>query len=187
MAPQIPRDDETIFEKFRLNIDPDRIDESVRELGDRLRRTVDTGRYTRVRISYRGKQILPDIPMGVLLASEVAGLWLMGPLRAVLVNLGVRSFIDVELIHEADELVQEGIELYLDGDVDAAEAKYNEALTKKADDTSALYNLGVLKRVTGRRPEAIELFELAAKDEGHPDAARAREAMDKMKRGPRTL
>jgi len=178
---------ENFFEKFKLNVDPENIDESFKQLGEKLRSTVDTGRYTRVRLLYRGKQIGPDIPMAAMLAGEVAAFWLAGPLRALIVNLGVRSFIEVELIHAADELVHEGIELYLDGEVDEAEAKYREALSKKADDAAALYNLGVLLRVTGRRSQAAECFEKAAEREGHPDAIRAREALDKMKKGPRTL
>jgi hypothetical protein len=45
----------------------------------------------------------------------------------------------------------------------------------------------VLLRVTGRRDEAIALLERAAKDTEHPDAAKAAEALERMKRGGRTL
>lgn len=178
---------ENFFEKFRLNVDPENVDDSMRQLSERLRNTVDTGRYTKVRLLYRGKQLGPDIPMAALVAGEVAAFWFAGPLRVIFVNLGIKTFIEVELIHAADELVEAGIELYLDGDVDQAEAKYREALSKKSDDAAALYNLGVLLRVTGRRSEAVECFEKAAKREGHPDATRAQEALDKMKKGPRVL
>jgi len=178
---------ENFFEKFRLNVDPENVDDSMRQLSERLRNTVDTGRYTKVRLLYRGKQLGPDIPMAALVAGEVAAFWFAGPLRVIFVNLGIKTFIEVELIHAADELVEAGIELYLDGDVDQAEAKYRSALSKKSDDAAALYNLGVLLRVTGRRSEAVECFEKATKREGHPDAKRAQEALDKMKKGPRVL
>ncbi len=175
------------FDRFRLNVDPENIDDSLQQLGEKLRNTVNTGRYTRVRLRYRGKQIGPDIPMAALLAGEVAAFWATGWFRALVFNLGIKSFVEVELVHAADELVQEGVDLYLDGEVDAAEARYREALKKKADDPSALYNLGVLLRVTGRRQEAIQCFERAAMDSKHPDGGRAREALEKMNKGPRIL
>lgn len=176
-----------LFEDFRLEIDPERVDDAVRTLGEQARKLVDQGRYTRVRLKYKGKPLMPDIPMGVFLATEAVTFWYTGLLKALVVNLGMRTVIEVEFIHNADEKVAEGIDLYMAGEVEEAEAKYREALRMKADDPAALYNLGVLLRVTGRRKEAMECFEKAAEAEGHPDAPRAEEALQRMKRGPRTL
>jgi tetratricopeptide (TPR) repeat protein len=176
-----------LFEDFRLEIDPERVDDAVRSLGEQARKLVDQGRYTRVRLKYKGKPLMPDIPMGVFLATEAVTFWYTGLLRALVVNLGMRTVIEVEFIHNADEKVAEGIDLYMAGEVEAAEAKYREALRMKVGDPAALYNLGVLLRVTGRRAEAMECFEKAAEVEGHPDAPRATEALERMKRGPRTL
>jgi tetratricopeptide (TPR) repeat protein len=188
---------EKFFERMRLSIDPDNVDESVHQLRDWVRKTVENGRYTKVRLLYKGKPLtfkgkpLPDIPVAALIATGAATFWWTGPLNAILINLGVsqgiRVFVDVELIHEADELVEAGIAHYLEGEVDAAEAKYRAALEKKSDDTAALYNLGVLLRVTGRREEAMESFERAARDTDHPDSGRAKDALEKMKKGPRVL
>ena len=175
------------LDDLRIEIDPERIDEAVKSLAEQVRRLVDQGRYTKVRIKYRGKPLLPDIPMGVFLATEAVTFWYAGILRALVVNLGARTIIEVELVHDADERVRQGIELFLDGEVDAAEARYREALKMKADDASALYNLGVLLRVTGRRDEALRCFEKAAATPGHADAPKAQEALEKMRRGPRTL
>jgi len=61
-------------------------------------------------------------------------------------------------------------------EIEAAEEKYREALRMKKDDGSALYNLGVLLRVTGRRDEALASFEKVAAMSGHPDAERASDA-----------
>lgn len=174
-------------DNFRWEIDPDAIDDSLRQLGDRLKRLFDQGRYTKVRFTYKGKPLLPDIPLAAIVAAEGVSLALAGPLRFLLVNLGMKSFIEVEFIHEASEKVREGQELFSAGEVDAAEAKYREALAMKAEDTSASYHLGVLLRVTGRRDEAIALLERAAKDTEHPDAPKAAEALERMKRGGRTL
>ncbi len=165
-----------------IRIDPDHIDDGIRSLQQKLRRALDNGRYTRVRLTYKGRALMPDIPMGVFLASEVATFLLIGPLTTIVVNLGIKSFIEVEIIHEAAELVEEGLELYLAGEVDEAEGRYREALEKKPDDTAAFYNLGVLLRVTGRRAEAIQCFEKAGLDEIHPDGPKALEALDRMAR-----
>jgi tetratricopeptide (TPR) repeat protein len=176
-----------LFESFRIEVDPERIDESVRALTGKVKEWVDQGRYTKVRISYKGKPLLKDIPLGVFVATEAVTFWYAGLLRALVVNLGVRTFIEVELIHDAEEKIARGIELYMDGEVEAAEDCYREALRMKPGDVSALYNLGVLLRVTGRRAEAIEVLEKAAAAEDHPDAERAAEVLEKLKRGPRTL
>ncbi len=168
------------FQKFQWQVDPEDLDTSLKELGDKLRRVYDQGRYTKVRISFKGRQLLPDIPIGVLIAGEAASFWLIGPLRAIVFALGVKSFVDVELVHEASGRVREGVDLYMDGEVDRAEEKYREALRMRPGDTSALYNLGVLLRVTGRKDEALSCFKQAAEDEEHPDGARARETLGRM-------
>lgn len=181
MADDPQSDPRKLFERFRVDIDPDAIDDSLREMGAKVRSLYDQGRYTKVRVSYKGKQIGPDIPMAVFLAGEVASFWWAGPMRAIVLNLGVRSFIEVELVHEADGVVREGVDLYMQGEIEAAEARYREALRMRPGDTAALYNLGVLLRVTGRLPEAREVLTQAAADEQHPDGARAREALGRMK------
>ena len=189
MAERDPRTlfENPIFENLKIEVDPERIDESVRNLTAQVRKLVDQGRYTKVRIKYKGKPLMKDIPLGVFVATEAVTFWYAGLLRALVVNLGVRTIIEVELIHDAEEKVAQGIALYMDGEVEAAEECYREALRMKQDDTAALYNLGVLLRVTGRRKDAIEALEKAALDKEHPDAARAQEVLDKLRRGPRTL
>lgn len=176
------------FEGFRIEIDPDRVDEALKQLRERIRTSFSAGRYTKVRLSYKGKAIGPDIPLAVFLAGEGAAFWLMSPIGALFVNLGAKAFLDVEFVHEADELVQEGLALYLDGELEQAEAKYREALRRRPEDPTALYNLGTLLRVTGRKEEALQVLRQAAMGtEGHPDVVRASEAVEKMTTPKRTL
>lgn len=174
-------------DSFRWEIDPNAIDDSIKQLRERLKKLFDQGRYTKVRFSYKGKPILPDVPLAAIVAAEGLSLALAGPLRFLLVNLGMRSFIEVEFIHEATERVREGQDLFAAGEVDLAEARYREALAMKPDDTAALYHLGILLRVTGRREEAIDVLGRAAKDIEHPDASKAGEALERMKRGGKAL
>lgn len=166
---------------FKFEVDPDRIEESLRRLRDQVRESFTAGRYTKVRLSFRGKPVGPDIPLAVLLAGEGVAFWLISPLGALLVNLGAKAVLDVEFIHEAEELVREGLSLYLDGEVEAAEAKYREALARRGDDPSALYNLGVLLRVSGRIDEAKQhLHRAAMGPEGHPDVLKAAELLARL-------
>lgn len=176
------------FESFKVEIDPERIDDTIASIRERLRDSFAAGRYTKVRLSYRGKTVLPDIPLAVFLATEGIAFWLVSPLPALLVNLGAKAVLDVEIVHEADELVQEGLALYLDGELDAAEAKYREALERREDDVSALYNLGTLLRVTGRKDEALRALRRAAMGpEGHPDVSRAAEAVERLEHPKKRL
>jgi len=175
------------FEGFRVQIDPERIDETLKQIRQQVRESFHAGRYTKVRLSYKGRALVPDIPLAVFLATEGVTFCLISPLLALLVNLGAKTFLDVEFIHEADELVQEGLSLYMDGELEEAEKSYRKALTKRPNDPSALYNLGTLLRVTGRAEEAERVLRQAAMGpEGHPDVVRASQALDRMK-GKRTL
>ncbi len=175
------------FQGFRVQIDPEKVDEALRQIREQVREKFATGRHTKVRLTYKGRAIVPDIPLAVFLATEGVTFWLISPLPALLVNLGAKAFLDVEFIHEADELVQEGLELYLDGELEEAEKRYRAALRKRPDDPTALYNLGTLLRVQGRADEALRTLRQAAMGpEGHPDVVRAAEAVARMQ-GKRTL
>lgn len=175
------------FKDFRWEIDPDKLDESIQKLRDQAKRLYDQGRYTKVRFLYKGKPLFPDLPLAAVVAAEGLSLAFAGPLRLIVVNLGMKAFVDVVFIHEASERVRDGQALFQEGEVDAAEAKYREALSMKPDDTSALYHLGVLLRVTGRREEAMDALERAAKDTGNPDGVKAAETLEKLKKGTKTL
>lgn len=180
------KDNRTIFEDFKVEIDPERIDEAVRQLGERTKAMVEQGRHLKVRLKYKGRPLMPDVPLPVFAAAEVAGLWTLGLMQALVFNLGAKAFLEVEFIHEATERVAEGQKLYQEGEVEAAEAKYREALRMKPGDTAALYHLGVLLRVTGRKDEARECFAKAAEDVAHADGVRAAEALERLDR-PKSL
>ncbi len=184
MAQPDPND---LLGKLAFTLDPEKLDESIRELAAKLKQTVDSTRYSKVRLSYKGKPLMADIPLGLFLAGEAASLWWAGPLRVILVNLGIGSVIDVELVHEADEILRQAQELFLDGEVDEAEEAYRKALQIRPGDTSTCYHLGVLLRVTGRRDEAIIQFELAARNKEHPDGEKASKTLEKLSKGTKTL
>lgn len=166
---------------FRINLDPDNVEQTLQELSNRLNKQLARHRHSKVRLSYKGRPILEDLPIAVFLAGEAASFWWLGPLRVLLVNFGLRSFLDVELVNEADEHIAAGNAFYLDGEVEDAEQSYRRALVVRSGDPSALYHLGVLLRVTGRKDEAIDAFERSANWGEHPDAEKASQLLIKMK------
>ena len=175
-----------MLDKIQVELDPEKIEKSITTLQDKVRRLTNDGLYTKVRIKFRDRVIVPEIPLGVFLAAEAATFWYAGLIRALAVNLGMRTFIEVEFIHKSAEKVAEGKKAFEEGEVELAESLYREALEMRADDPIACYHLGVLLRVTGRRDEAIRCFEITASyDSEFKDKAQV--ALEKMKRGNRSL
>ena len=172
---------------FHFELDPEKIEESVKSIGDRARQLALDSTHTKVRIKYKGKQLGSDFPLAVFIAAEAATFWYGGIIRALLMNLGMKTLLEVEFIHHTDEKVDEGRALYEEGEIDAAEKCYREALEIRSDDAAANYHLGVLLRVTGRRNEAIERLERAASDPKFRYSEKAQKAVDKMRQGKRTL
>ena len=182
------------FDGFRIEVDPEKVEEAARAVRTRLealRDTMEAGladaRHRTVRITRNGRQIGPDLPLTVLLAGEGVALAALGPLWTILANLGARAVLEVEIIHAADELVAEGRAAYADGEVATAEARYRDALARRPSDPGALYHLAVLLRVTGRVDEARSVLARAVTGPpDHPDVVRAAELLARMD-GARTL
>lgn len=127
--------------------------EAFESVASHARRLIDRGRYRKLRITRKGKAVLPDIPIAAAAALEAASLYGAGLARVLAVNVGARFLFDVEVINEADKYYERGKEALLDGDLDRA----CEALEKavRIDDThaGAFLQLGVLYRLR-QHPEA---------------------------------
>lgn len=130
-------------------------------IGTGARRIFDRGRYRKVRITRKGKQLLPDIPVAALAAVEAASLYGAGFARVLAVNVGARFFFDVEVVNEADRYFKIGVERYLEGDLERAEEGLLKAV--RIDDThaEAYLQLGVLYRMTGDLEKATAVLERA--------------------------
>jgi tetratricopeptide (TPR) repeat protein len=182
------------FQRVRIEIDPEKLDEAskrlrevVEEVRTRVGEGVESGRYTRVRLSYKGQQVGPDIPLSAFVAGQGLALMALGPLWALLGNLGAKAFLEVEFLHEADELIAKGNHAYMHGELEVAEVNYRDALVRRPDDPAALVHLAVLLRVTGRNDEALRCLRRAAMGpEGHPDVVKAAEMIERLQ-GKRTL
>ncbi|MGF1509126.1 MAG: hypothetical protein ACFB9M_06440 [Myxococcota bacterium] len=125
------------------------------------RRWVDRGRYRKVRISRKGKPVLPDIPVAAVAAAEAASLYSAGLARVLAAHVGARFLFDIEIVNEADRFYKTGVERFLEGDWERAE----EALLRgvQIDDTHApsYLQLGVLYRLMNASEKARDVLERA--------------------------
>src|SRR5215470_14023636 len=144
-----------------VDVQPGAIDEALRKVTDTLRQWANAGRYTKVRFKFRGKPLLPDLPLAAVVAAEGLTFYWTGILRALLVNVAGRSVLDVELVNDSERHVQKGKEELLSGEVDRAVAEFRTALAKQHDNPRAHLNLGIAFKLKGDRAGARAALERA--------------------------
>ena len=128
-----------------------------------MKHWTNKGRYTRVRFKFRGKQLLPDLPLAAVVAAEGLSFYWAGILRALLVNVAGGSLIEVELVNDADKKVQEGREAVLSGELDRALEHFRRALEMDRDNAVAHLSLGIALKLKGQPSEARAALEQARK------------------------
>ncbi|HEX8819554.1 MAG TPA: tetratricopeptide repeat protein [Archangium sp.] len=144
-----------------FEIDPKRVEESLRKMGEELVHWTNKGRYTKVRFKFRGKQLLPDLPIAAVVAAEGLTFYWGGILRALIVTVAGGSLLQVELVNDADKRVQAGKEALLAGELDEALSLFREALAMDRDNVGAHLNVGVALKLKGDRVSALASFERA--------------------------
>jgi len=157
-----------------FEIDPKRVEESLKKLQGEMVHWANKGRYTKVRFKFRGKQLLPDLPLAAVVAAEGLTFYWGGILRVLVANVVGKSVLQVEFINDSEKRVQAGKEALLSGDVDQALAEFREALSMDRDNASAHLNVGVALKLKGDREGALAAFEKAKeKDPEGPVGAEA--------------
>jgi tetratricopeptide (TPR) repeat protein len=157
-----------------FEIDPKRVEEGLKKLQGELVHWANKGRYTKVRFKFRGKQLLPDLPIAALVAAEGLSFYWGGILRVMIANMVGKTVFQVEFVNDADKRVQAGKEALLSGDMDQALTLFREALTMDRDNASAHLNIGVVLKLKGDREGALAAFEKAReKDPQGPIGAEA--------------
>jgi len=144
-----------------VEVQPGAIDEALRKVTETLRQWANAGRYTKVRFKFRGKPLLPDLPLAAVVAAEGLTFYWTGILRALLVNVAGRSVLDVELVNDSEQHVQKGKEELLSGEVDRAISEFRTALAKQHDNPRAHLNLGIAMKLKGDRAGARAALEKA--------------------------
>ncbi len=144
-----------------VDVQPGAIDEALRKVTETLKQWANAGRYTKVRFKFRGKPLLPDLPLAAVVAAEGLTFYWTGILRALLVNVAGRSVLDVELVNDSEQHLQKGKEELLAGEVDRAIAEFRTAIAKQHDNPRGHLNLGIALKLKGDRAGARAALEKA--------------------------
>jgi len=137
-----------------FEIDPKKVEESLKKFRDQVLVLARKGRFTKVRFKFRGKQLLPDLPLAAVVAVEGATFYWTGLLRALVFNLAGRSLIDVELVNDSEKFIAAGKEALLSGDLDEALKHFREALQMDQENPLVHLNLGVAWKLKGQKEVA---------------------------------
>ena len=146
---------------FPIEIDTTEVEATLKSVAKELKHWANKGRYTKVRFKFRGKQLLPDLPLAAVVAAEGLSFYWGGILRALLVTLGVNTVLQVELVNDSEKKVQQGREELLSGELEKARALFEQALEMNRDSATAHLNLGIISKLKGDGPKAREHFERA--------------------------
>jgi tetratricopeptide (TPR) repeat protein len=159
----------------------DGLDEALKKLRDRASHYYKKGQHTQVRVKFRGREIA-TLPLTMMVAVEAATFWWAGPLRLIVANALGKTFLEVEFINEADNIVTAGKQRLLDGELDEALAKFREALEMDRQHAGAYLNLGIAQKLKGEREECLQAFEKAAAlDPNGETGKEARRQIEKLK------
>ena len=137
------------------------LENAVRQGLTDLRDLANQGRYTKVRLKFRGKAFLPDLPLAAVVAAEGLTFYWGGLLRALAVNVAGKSLLQVELVHDAQKKVADGKAALLRGELDVALATFREAVEMDRARAESHLNLGIALKLAGERDEARRAFQAA--------------------------
>jgi tetratricopeptide (TPR) repeat protein len=168
-----------------FEIDPKKVEASLNKLRDQLVAWAKKGRYTKVRFKFRGKQLLPDIPLAAVVAVEGATFYWTGLLRALVFNLAGRTIIDIELVNDSEKQLAKGKEALLSGDLDEALKAFQAAFDMDHDNPVVHLNLGIAFKLKGDVAQARSALERAkALSPEGPTGAEAERLLTTLKGAP---
>jgi tetratricopeptide (TPR) repeat protein len=162
VAESEPKEKKEDSKTLPFEVDPKKLEESLNSLKDQVVKLAKKGRYTKVRFKFRGKQLLPDLPLAAVAAVEGLTFYWAGLLRLLVFNLAGRTLIEVELVNDSEKHIQKGKEALLSGELEAALKHFKDAFNMDPDNAHVHLNLGVANKLKG-------------------DAAAARTALEKAK------
>lgn len=160
-GPSTPPGAEPAGPTLPIEVDPAKVEETLGKLKDEVVHWAKKGRYTQVRFKFRGKPVLPDIPLAALVAVEGVTFYWGGLLRMLIFNLAGKAVLDVELVNESEKVVQKGKEKLLSGDLLEATALFEKAARMDRDNPHAHLNLGIAHKLAGRTADARAALEKA--------------------------
>jgi tetratricopeptide (TPR) repeat protein len=172
--PKEPKEKKSDSKTLPFEVDPKKLEESLNSLKDQVVKLAKKGRYTKVRFKFRGKQLLPDLPLAAVAAVEGLTFYWAGLLRLLVFNLAGRTLIEVELVNDSEKRIQKGKEALLSGELETALKHFKEAKDMDPDNPHVHLNLGVANKLKGDVLLARQALEKAkALDPKGPTGAEA--------------
>ena len=156
--------------KVTLEINTNRAEESIRQAVERVQYWYKQGIINKVRLKYKGKAILPDIPLSYFMLVQVATFFLTGVVRALAMNLGAKVFFEVEMVNDAEEMLKKARDLYLDGELDEALRLLEEVIQLDGRYSEAYLYMGIINKIKGDREAASKYFRHAQQLDPHGKA-----------------
>jgi tetratricopeptide (TPR) repeat protein len=153
--------------RVTLEINTNRIEESIKQTVERVQYWYKQGIINKVRLKYKGKAILPDIPLSYFMLVQVATFFLTGVVRALAINIGTKVFFEVEMINDAEEMLKKARDLYLDGELDEAMRLLQEVIDLDDRYAEAFLYLGIISKIRGDQVAAARYFQQAKKLDPH--------------------
>jgi tetratricopeptide (TPR) repeat protein len=166
--------------KVTLEINTKRIEESIHSAVEKVQYWYQQGVIRKVRLKYRGKAILPDIPLSYFMLVQVATFFLTGVVRALAISLGTRIFFEIELVNDAENRLKRAKDLYLDGELDEAKKILDEVIRLDKNCAEAYLYLGIISKIQKDLEAASKYFQIARKLD--PDGKAGVEAAKNLKK-----
>ena len=155
------------IKRVTLEINTNRIEESIKQTVEKVQYWYKQGIINKVRLKYKGKAILPDIPLSYFMLVQVATFFLTGVVRALAINLGTKVFFEIEMINDAEEMLKKARDLYLDGELDEAARLLHEVIDLDDRYAEAFLYLGIINKIRGDQEAAAKYFRQAKKLDPH--------------------
>lgn len=168
------------IKKVTLEINTNRIEESISQAVDQIQYWYQQGLIRKIRLKYKGKAILPDIPLSYFLLAQAATFFLAGIVRAIAISIGTKVFFEVEMVNDADERFKRAKELYLEGELDDAVTLFQEVLELDSKHAEACLYLGIIHKIRKDPDSAAKYFQRAHKLD--PSGRTGVEATKKLKK-----
>lgn len=151
------------IKKVTLEINTNRIEESISQAVEKIQYWYRQGMIHKIRLKYKGKAILPDIPLSYFLLVQAATFFLTGIVRALAISIGTKVFFEIEMINDAEERFTRGRNLYLEGDLEEAATLFQEVLDLDPQYAEAYLYLGIINKIKKDNESATRFFEKARK------------------------
>lgn len=175
-----PKEATKPVKKVTLEINTNRIEESISQAVEQIQYWYNQGLIRKIRLKYKGKAILPDIPLSYFLLAQAATFFLAGIVRAIAISIGTKVFFEVEMINDADERFKRAKELYLDGELEDATRLFLEVLELDPKHAEACLYLGIISKIRRNPDAAADFFKRALKLD--PSGRTGVEATKKLKK-----